>query len=46
MVNIYYSKHRTSVVEHFEMINNYDNCKGVPAQRKTTPPVPPPKKAR
>ena len=45
-VHIYYSEHRTTDLEHFEMANNYSYGKGMPAQRKSTPPVPPSKKAR
>ena len=45
-VHIYYSKHGTLDVEHFEMSNNYGYGKGMPAQTKPIPPVPPPKKAR
>ena len=43
-VHIYYSKHGTSDVKHFEMSNNYG--KGMPAQKKLILTVPPPKKAR
>ena len=45
-VHIFCSKHGTSDVEHFEMSYNYGYGKGMPAQRKSIPPVPPPKKAR
>ena len=45
-VHICYSKHRASGVEHFEMANNYSYGKVMPAQKKPTPPVPPPKKPR
>ena len=45
-VHMYYSEKRTSGVECFEMVNIYGNCKGMPVQRKPTPHVPPPKKAR
>ena len=45
-VHMYYSENRTSGVECFEMVNIYGNCKGMPVQRKPTPHVPPPKKAR
>ena len=37
-VYIYYSEHRTSGMEHFEMVNIYGNCKGMIAQKKPTPP--------
>ena len=43
-VHIYYSKHGTSDVEHFEMSNNYG--KEMPTQKKPIPTVPPPYKAR
>ena len=46
MVHIYYSEHRTTNVEHFEMVNDHDNCKGMPTQRKPTPPFPPTKETR
>ena len=45
-VNIYYSKHGTSDVDHLEMSSNYGYGKGMLAQRKPIPPVSPPKKAR
>ena len=43
-LHIYYSNHGTSNVKHFEMANNYGYGKGMPTQKKPTPPVPPPKK--
>ena len=45
-VHVYYSKHEVSDVEHFDVHYNYSYGKGMPAQRKPIPPVPPPKKAR
>ena len=45
-VHIYYSKHGTLDVEHFEMSNNYGYGKGMPAKKKPIPPVPPPNKPR
>ena len=41
-VHIYYSKHGTSDIEHFEMAYS----KGMPAQKKPIPSVSPPNKAR
>ena len=46
IVHIYYSKHGTLDVEHFEMSNNYSYGKGMHAHKKTIPPIPPPNKAR
>ena len=45
-VHVYYSKHEVSDIEHFDVHYNYSYGKGMPAQRKPIPPVPPPKKAR
>ena len=45
-VHITYSKDVASDVEHFEMSNNHGYGKGMCAQTKPLPPVPPPKKAR
>ena len=46
-VRIYYRKHGTSDMEHFEMPFNYCYGKGMPAQlRKPIPPIPPPKKEK
>ena len=45
-VHIFYSKHGTSDVEHFEMANNYGHGKGTLAQRQPTSPVSPSKNAR
>ena len=45
-VHIYYSKHGTLDVEHFETQSNYSYDKGMTAKRKPLPPIPPPTKAR
>ena len=45
-VCIYYSKHGTLDVEHFETQSNYGYGKGMTDERKPLPPVPPPMKAR
>ena len=45
-VHIYYSKHGTSDVEQFEVPYNYAYDKGMTAEKKSIPLVPPPKKAR
>ena len=45
-VCIYYSKYGISDVEHFEMSYNDGYGKGMTAQRKPIPPVPPLNKAR
>ena len=46
IVHIYYSKHEFSDVEHVEMSYNYGYGKGMHAQMKPLPPIPPPKKTR
>ena len=45
-VQIYYSKHGTSDVEHLEMSDNYCYSKEIPGQKKPILPIPPPRKAR
>ena len=42
-VHIYYSKHGTSDVDHFEMAYNHIYGKGMTAQRQEPPSVPPKK---
>ena len=39
-VHIYYSKHGTSDVEHFEMTDNINCAKGMTAQKQRFPSVP------
>ena len=46
VVQIYYSKHGVSDVEHFEIPSNYGYGKSMTEQKKQNPPVPPPKKTR
>ena len=45
-LHIYYSNHGVSNQEHFEMADNKSYGKVMPAQKKPTPPAPPPKKPR
>ena len=45
-VHIYYSKHGTSGVEHFEMVYNQGYGEVTTAQKKPVPSALPPKKAR
>ena len=45
-VHIYYSKHGALDVERFDVHYNYGYGKGMSAQTKPLPSVPPPKKTR
>ena len=40
IVHIYYSKHGTSDVDHFEMTDNHNCSKGMAAQKQGLPSVP------